>query len=528
MNHSDNRGKKIVNNKASAWTEFYRPHNLGQVVGNEDAIAALRDWFDPWSPNAKRKAAILHGPAGTGKTSSVYALAEERGYEVVEMNASDTRNKDTVLRIAGSSAKEGSLFSGVRVKRILLIDEVDGITGRKDRGAVKSLLEVIKFAAVPIICTANNAYDPKLTPLRKKSKVIAYRPIHPEDIKKVLKRICKDQQIELTSEELLFIAENAAGDLRSAINDLQGIAFRLQKGKSVDLELIRPSRDKTKYIQESLSDLFHSQNFLEAKRSVDGLDVTYDTLLLWVFENAYLHASDKKLAEVYETIASADRFLGRIVRRQSWRLLSYFFDLITGGVATDVDKPSINIQNYVFPQKIRLYAQTKFSRALINSVASNIAEKVHESRGSAQNEFLPVVKMVLNGPIEPAAKMAYWLELDDNQLKALVEKRDSFKKIKKVMKAIDEYRKKSQTSITELKFSSFDRQGDDWSETLAEWEEKKAKKIEEEKRRKEEKKKRKAAERRARKTTKKGGKGEKKEEGEEEDKTQPSLEQFFN
>ena len=53
------------------WTELYRPKNLGEVVGNEDAVSSLRDWFDEWSPKAKRKVAILHGPAGTGKTSSV-------------------------------------------------------------------------------------------------------------------------------------------------------------------------------------------------------------------------------------------------------------------------------------------------------------------------------------------------------------------------------------------------------------------------------------------------------------------------
>ena len=35
---------------------------------------------------------LLYGPSGGGKTISVCALAKELGYELVEINASDSRN----------------------------------------------------------------------------------------------------------------------------------------------------------------------------------------------------------------------------------------------------------------------------------------------------------------------------------------------------------------------------------------------------------------------------------------------------
>jgi len=76
------------------WTEKYRPAKLSEVVGNDNAISELRAWAEAiGSAEVKaKKAAILHGPPGCGKTSAAYALASDMGWEVIELNASDQRN----------------------------------------------------------------------------------------------------------------------------------------------------------------------------------------------------------------------------------------------------------------------------------------------------------------------------------------------------------------------------------------------------------------------------------------------------
>ncbi|MCK5046616.1 MAG: hypothetical protein KAS22_08550, partial [Candidatus Heimdallarchaeota archaeon] len=128
-------------------------------------------------------------------------------------------------------------------------------------------------------------------------------------------------------------------------------------------------------------------------------------------------------------------------------------------------------------------------------------------------------------------QMAYWLELDENQLKSLIENPETIRKIKKIMKAYDEEKIKHQTSMDELKFSSFDDKGDDWSEILLEFEKKKEEQLAEEKRLKEEAKKRKAEERKAKKAKKaaekKAIKEAQKEESEKKDKKQVSLDDFL-
>ncbi len=320
--------------------------------------------------------------------------------------------------------------------------------------------------------------------------------------------------------------------MRSAINDFQGMVLQLKSGKVTDFELLKPYRDQTKNLQSALTELFNAKDYLKGKKAIDGLKIKYDELLLWIFENAYIHTSEENLAEVYETLADADLYLGRIMRRQSWGLLKYFFDLVSGGVAVAVDKPKMSTQ-HIFPQKIGMYAQTMFTRAITKSIASNLASKIHVSRSAARTGSMYLVQQVLNGNIGDAAKMVDWLELDDNQVKSMLKKPESLRKIRKVVNAFEDDRMKIQTIMGDLKHSSFDRQGDDWTSILKDYEIKKEQKLEEEKRRKEEEKKRKAA--KAKKKAEAKAKKEqdktnqvKEEPKKKEKKKQTSLDQYFS
>ncbi|CAN6480718.1 unnamed protein product [Victoria cruziana] len=74
------------------WVEKYRPTRVADVVGNQDAVSRLQVIAREGNmPNI-----ILAGPPGTGKTTSILALAHELLGEnfkeaVLELNASDDR-----------------------------------------------------------------------------------------------------------------------------------------------------------------------------------------------------------------------------------------------------------------------------------------------------------------------------------------------------------------------------------------------------------------------------------------------------
>ncbi len=117
-------------------TERFRPARLEDLVGNSRARAELRSWGEGWKGRSppQRRAAILVGPPGVGKTSSALALAGELGWSVVEMNASDARNAESIGRVAGRASMARSFGADGRMsaddRTLILLDEADCLTGR--------------------------------------------------------------------------------------------------------------------------------------------------------------------------------------------------------------------------------------------------------------------------------------------------------------------------------------------------------------------------------------------------------------
>ncbi len=137
------------------WVEKYRPKKLIEVVGNVKAAEDLKEWAESIHNAKSRKAAILHGPPGCGKTSAAYALASEKGWEVIELNASDQRSEGVIKSIVGP-ASTSNTFS--RTTRLIILDEADNLHGNEDRGGTKAITEIVKRSTQPIILIANELY----------------------------------------------------------------------------------------------------------------------------------------------------------------------------------------------------------------------------------------------------------------------------------------------------------------------------------------------------------------------------------
>jgi len=122
----------------------------------------------------KKKALLIYGPTGTGKTSSVYAIANDLNLEVFELNASDFRNKDQINTKLGAALNQQSLFSQ---GKLILIDDIDGLSGTKDRGAIPEVIRLMQKSIYPIILACHNPYDKKFSSLRSKVVMVEYTPI---------------------------------------------------------------------------------------------------------------------------------------------------------------------------------------------------------------------------------------------------------------------------------------------------------------------------------------------------------------
>ena len=171
------------------WSELYRPQRIEQMIGNEDARLIVIKWLSGWMVGSRPL--LLLGPPGVGKTSLVHLLAHRLDYDLIEMNASDTRNKEELQRLITPMLTNASIFG----KRMLLfLDEIDGISGREDTGGIDSIVNMMKEPAIPVIMAANK-HDTKLKELAKVSKVISFNPVPPRLLMLFLDRIIKKEKM---------------------------------------------------------------------------------------------------------------------------------------------------------------------------------------------------------------------------------------------------------------------------------------------------------------------------------------------
>ena len=401
------------------WIIKYRPRRVEDVVDQEQAKEKFIPWLRQWlrGQPPEKKAALFYGPAGVGKTSLVEAAAHEYGLELIEMNASDFRRREDIERIAKVAATQYSLFGR---KRIILLDEVDGISGTADRGGLDAILDLISVTRHPIVMTANDPWDQKLRPLREITLMIPFNRLSERHVVQALKRICIAEGIECEDAALKLIAQRAEGDLRSAINDLQAIAEGYGR---VTVDIVRgvlTSRDRQYSPWEMLRHLFMSKYAWQAKRAVTHADLDYDTMLQWLNENIAIQYSDPEdIWRAHESLARADIFMGRIRRTQSWDLLSYVFDLAGPGIALARKKSRFKWAKYRFPQKILLLARTKEAREVRDAIAEVLAKRLHISKARAKSEIIPFLSMIFRERPDYAARMAIGYNLTDSMIKYL-------------------------------------------------------------------------------------------------------------
>lgn len=172
--------KPCKKGRTMLWTEKYRARKFTDLVGDERTHRDVLRWLKSWDPvvfpgisklkpksklmeteagpQQQRKILLLTGPPGLGKTTLAHVCARQAGYEVVEINASDERNRDVVKgRIKDCVGTEN--VKGVNVKDAagtcrkagrpvcVIVDEVDGVVsgsgGGGEGGFVKALIDLV-------------------------------------------------------------------------------------------------------------------------------------------------------------------------------------------------------------------------------------------------------------------------------------------------------------------------------------------------------------------------------------------------
>ncbi len=445
------------------WTIKYRPKKLDEYANQEEAKNIVTAWIKDWlkGKTPTKKAILLYGPPGIGKTSLVEALAGEFNLQINEMNASDYRRKEDLERIALRAATQSSILGK---KRIILIDEVDGISTTADKGGLEALLEVIEKTKHPIILTANNPWHQNLRSLRDKVIMVQLKSLKQRDVISVLKRICEKERISCEDSALKIIHEKNSGDLRSCINDLQSIGEVYGKVTEELARTLTYYRDRELDPFETLRKIFTSKYSWQAKNAVTHSQIDYDMLMEWINENIPLQLYDPEdMYNAYQALARGDLYKGRIMRSGSWEFLSYIIDMIGPGVGLSRKKSRFKWVPYKFPQKIRILSETKTARENLLSASKKIAQHVHTSSRTAQQEFVPLIRILYKANKEKTILMLRNMEISpqeaqvitgDPEAKTLMEK--SIRELKEKISTktlVTEPKKVSKKSLKKKKSS---------------------------------------------------------------------------
>ena len=353
------------------WVEKYRPRSIAAMVGNEEGRVKLREWLREW--RAGNKAALLVGPPGTGKTTLVHILAEEEGLNLVELNASDRRSKEKLSHKIGEVTSSANLFGD---RSLIFLDEVDGIAGRKDYGAVEFIRETIKTSKNPIALAANDPEADEVRRLSDVSLVIRMKQPPPREVELYLRMLAAQEGVETSEKELQSIVKSAKGDLRYAINSLQS-------GLSA-------------YKDQELTSVQAVNSFFEARAG----DVALRSL------RAYPHQPRDKLRELYtsvvrakippqkkaealEVLSRADILMGRIMAGKDWRLLRYLDNMLAHELKQVLNGETVQYSQDVVPWslQLRLWNDSRKVRELTRIYSG----RLHAGQHSAAVQDMPYV-----------------------------------------------------------------------------------------------------------------------------------------
>jgi replication factor C large subunit len=407
------------------WSEIYRPARVQDMIGNEDERLVVMKWLSGWVKGSRPL--LLVGPPGVGKTTLVHALARQLDYDLIEMNASDTRNRDQLEQLITPILVNTSIFG----KKILLfLDEVDGISGREDTGGIESIVRMMKQPTIPVIMAANSR-DAKIKELAKVCKTIEFNAVTHRLLMLLIDHVLKDQNKKLSLSEKTSIVDKARGDVRLLLNSLQAklSGYDTSANASADID-----------IAQAINGFFGAQNEDTARSFLLNADASYQDprfgmsteerrkdMLGALFSSLVSSRIDLvTLADLLEVVSRADLIVGRIARKRQWSLLRYIDNIIAKDLFEKSHNKSIRYNQYSMRWDVMgpIFARSRSLKPILEEMA----HVMHSSISMFGSLYLPyLIQIMMNAKIDPN-EIAEVSNMDEKSGLALAKEIERMKK----------------------------------------------------------------------------------------------------
>ncbi|XP_010217495.1 PREDICTED: replication factor C subunit 1 [Tinamus guttatus] len=423
------------------WVDKYKPTSLKAVIGQQGEQSCankLLRWLRNWHKNTAEdrraktskfggkddgtsfKAALLSGPPGVGKTTTAALVCEELGYSYVELNASDTRSKNSLKEVVAESLDNTSIrdfcsgsSSSVSGKHVLIMDEVDGMAGNEDRGGIQELIGLIRHTKIPIICMCNDRNHPKIRSLSHYCLDLRFQRPRLEQIKGAMMSIAFKEGLKIPPPAMHEIILSANQDIRQILHNLN---MWCAKDKSLTYDEAKTDASKAKKdIKlgpfDVVRKVFAAGEEASHMSLIDKSDLffhDYSLAPLFVQEN-YIHVKPaaaggnlKKhlvlLSRAADSICDGDLVDRQIRSKQNWNLLP------TQAIYSSV-LPGELMRGYmsqfpVFPSWLGKFSSTGKHDRIVQELTMHMSLRTQTCKRTLNMEYLPYLRDALVKPLQ--------------------------------------------------------------------------------------------------------------------------------
>jgi replication factor C large subunit len=309
------------------WSAEY-PARVQDFIGNEKARSEMISWFKEWVQGTKPL--LLIGPPGVGKTSIVHTLADQYEVDLIELNASDTRNRNGLIDRINPIMENSSLYGK---KFLLFLDEVDGITPREDFGATDYLIKIMKESTVPVILAANKL-NQITRDLAKASKVVSFLEIPPRLGMMFLNHILLKKNLNITPGTKYSIIKASSGDFRKLLNDAQsrisGYPEARDNFSTLDIAYAVNKFFSCVDVEAALEVILSADAvFRDPRFGLSSEDQRKDLVSAFYSSIVSSNSNLQTKQELLEQLSKVDVIMGRSMRKRNWKVLRHLPYLLT-------------------------------------------------------------------------------------------------------------------------------------------------------------------------------------------------------
>ena len=198
------------NKQHTLWVERYRPVDLENYIGNEH----LKTKVSKYISTGDIPHLLLHGKAGTGKTTLAKLLVSNIDCDQMYVNASDENNVETVrnkIKMFASSV-------GFKDLKVIILDECDFLTPNA-QAALRNLMETFsKHCRFILTC---NYVERIIDPIQSRCQSFQIIPPSKKEVAIHTSSILNTEGISFDNEQIVTMVNSSYPDIRRIINAVQ-------------------------------------------------------------------------------------------------------------------------------------------------------------------------------------------------------------------------------------------------------------------------------------------------------------------